>query len=86
MTMAELADFFEQNPNAWCQDAGAKDAAGEKVLPNSPSAVQWCIWGCTYKFGVDYFKIHKQINDSLPRWNDQPGRTVQDVIAMLRKP
>lgn len=86
MTLTELADFFEQNPNAWCQDAGARDADGREVLPDNPDAVQWCIWGCIYKFGISYYAVHDRINESLPGWNDNPGRTVQDVITMLRKP
>ena len=89
MTLQEL---FARD-GSWTQGALARDAAGEKCYPADPEAVCWCLVGGVLK--VDYanqqhiFDLLSQATGGslvlLSRWNDAPGRTIEDVRALAAK-
>lgn len=95
--LSKAADLLEQ-PNAWCQGSIARDAKGERVgVAQSPRACSWCIIGAVVKAAGSVKLpdgiIHKIKNAavaddvylSLGSWNDEPSRTKNDVVAVLRK-
>lgn len=77
----------------WTQHAMARDADGERVrLSDDPKACSWCLCGAIQG---DDFKasnaLYNLLFDRLPKgfrnlseWNDEPGRTLDEVLALLR--
>lgn len=81
----------------WTQGASARDAAGERVyLAHDPKAVCWCLVGAIQAEERKQFRasdaLYNVLFDKLPRkgfrnlseWNDEPGRTRDEVLALLR--
>ena len=76
----------------WCQHVMARDKNGAMCHYLSSDAVCWCIHGASQATGVvsqDVFTPIMKLTNSegdyaaLTSWNDAPGRTQADVIAML---
>ena len=78
----------------WTQGNGAKDCYGCSCEPTSKYAVSWCAVGAIMaackEDSENISMLIKRVRDSLnvPRltlWNDEPGRTKQEVIDALEK-
>ena len=79
----------------WCQGRAAQDDEGRFVLSGSPSAACWCLLGaCSAAYhsggtGIDpvsfAIKARHLGIPSLVLWNDAPGRTQAEVVALMEK-
>ena len=77
----------------WCQGAYAKDAKGEATESLSPDAERWCSAGAiTASTGANDFFAREAARDAfvkaidagnLALWNDAPGRTQAEVLAVF---
>ena len=78
----------------WCQGRLAETAHGAEVHPCSPEAARWCLVGAVVRAtgnGDSYPVLDAVIahlgfdrrGESLRDWNDAPGRTVDEVAAVL---
>lgn len=78
----------------WTQDAWARDAGCRPVEESDPTACQWCVSGAFYLLDPEREaavstarKILCSIvgieDDDLSDWNDAPGTTQSEVLAML---
>lgn len=88
------ADEFEEEGN-WCQKAHARRADGSACPVFDPAAASYCVLGLvdritgdrdihTYVRAIDL--IHDVLQDvTVVGWNDTPGRTVGEVVALLRQ-
>jgi len=88
-------------PGAWTQGFYARDSRGASIRASEPSACSWCIQGALFKvLGVvgsiptsDVRRVqtpllqHAGVTDTaeLWCWNDQPGRTQDEVLALFDK-
>lgn len=79
----------------WCQGAFARDANGHDVLSRSPRARAWCTSGAvefdSRPMSAGAFAAHVALCAALPAdwiedgaasWNDAPGRTQAEVLAL----
>lgn len=75
----------------WCRGASAKDALGIVVDPTSSHAIQWCTYGAICaaypedpekRSGV-VSRLSEKVTGMIPEWNDAPGRTQRQVVALL---
>ena len=79
-------------PGAWCQGCFAKTSDGSHVWSINPDAVQWCLTGAvnrciptTAKRESALSKLkHKARRKRMVDWNDAPGRTQAEVVALLQ--
>ena len=79
----------------WCQGNYARDANKKPVIASDPSAVSYClvgaIWAATpiidWHLRAEISECLQLLNgNSIPtKWNDQKGRTKQEVIDLLDK-
>ena len=73
----------------WTQEYFAKDKDGLWILPNSTDAVCWCITGAflAADYDAELWNHAAEIAGakSLSDWNDAPGRTQADVLAIFDK-
>ena len=95
----KLSTFLASH--SWCQGALAGDAAGEPCEPQWPEAVSWSLLGAMILLPLnDYLRAARLLLAELPpidlyrspwhqspirKWNDQPGRTKEDVIELCRR-
>jgi hypothetical protein len=88
------ADLLEK-PGAWTQDAYARSAKGNKVLPAGDKAVCWCASGALARvqglggYEAEYSDAGHVLARTvsiidIPIWNDTPERTQAEVVAALR--
>jgi hypothetical protein len=80
---------------AWCQGAWARDGRGRPVGSTRANAVAWCLVGALAKVRDPSSRGRKRLVEmldemldemfpvSLPAWNDAPGRTHAEVLALL---
>lgn len=97
-----IADILERaadrlsKPDAWTQGALARDANGEKVEPESPAAVCWCLSGALMAeipiaHGEDFCNAIDALERVLPGsrivplYNDRKSRRKSQVVAKLRE-
>lgn len=84
-----IADELRSDPTRWSQgSAVALDKDGRIVRAEDPSAISWCIIGHALKRNAelpDEFRIQAGEKMIGCVWNDAPGRTVADVIALCDK-
>lgn len=100
MTVAKqiAARAIELLKKGWCQRAIAKREDGLPVECELPSAVKWCVIGsvrrATYDLKRDFaekYSVYEQIRAMHPEirlltdWNDDPTRTVDEVIKLLEE-
>lgn len=94
-TVAEVfaaAAALIEPDGCWTQKAFALDALGQPVRSRSENAVCWCAGGAIERVSADHSLIY-QTWDALERvvggpftaWNDEPGRTQDDVVSALRE-
>ena len=93
----EAADLVEKG---WSQNAFARNKNGFSVDPGGDGATSWCLsgalWLVTYGKGTfnrpsDYRTsiLYKLVQDLklkkfVAAWNDDPDRTQEDVVKLLR--
>ncbi len=77
----------------WCLGTYARDVNGHPVSPQHVTATSFCMMGAIWRVspGFDRYKhgAMGQLESVVPRdqgkslgwWQDQPGRTVDDVLA-----
>ena len=86
---------------AWTQGAYARDAAGVGLRASEPTACSWCIQGAMFKVrnltgnlatpeilrAQEALLRHTNESDTagLWCWNDQPGRTQEEVLDLFDK-
>lgn len=96
---ADIAREYREDAARWTQDWYAKDANGEECSSRDPIAVCWCLRGAIERRVGDWgdetqtFRAfdaalgHEPEENHLylVEWNDEPGRTVAEVIALCEK-
>lgn len=97
--LEKAADLIEPE-GAWYQDGDAKNAYGETVSWDDPSACSWCIGGAVarvlgkeidFRIKTDAHPIAALLftvsgTKRFPGpWNDAPERTQAEVVAKLRE-
>jgi len=93
-----VADAFEQRPETWTQGSNARDARGNPVVPVSVEARCWCFLGKAVHLlraneDSDNMPLCQEVVELASKslgtnsllWHDAPGRTVAEVVQMLRK-
>ena len=94
--LAEARQLLEAG---WCQRTAARNDVGQSVLPADPSATSWSATGaliCAYRrhpaqryshaaeaFALAMMALTTAVDDRLQSWNDQRGRTREEVAAAL---
>lgn len=86
----QISQELTEDPTRWCQGHPAIDAQGRQVSTEDPNAAAWCLWGHLAKrnvlFGKTFDAFSKHITPlGMGTWNDQPKRTVQDIIDVCQK-
>lgn len=87
------ADFFERHPDRWIQHVSARNKDGKTVFATGPEAYCFCLDGRLRSLSDDgrayddaeYALFPHVGNDLYWFWNDRPGRTVAEVITVLRQ-
>lgn len=88
MTTVEiLRRARERIARGWCQHVNARAADGREVEP-SDRAVEWCAVGAVWRdvdalLAVERVLQLRGFSDALWVWNDQPGRTQAEVLALF---
>lgn len=74
----------------WCQGSYAVDDHGDATLVSGPGACAWCAEGAILAVtSADgpYHTLHrlveKHADSHLAHWNDHPGRTQAEVLALF---
>ena len=84
------------DPGKWTQGAGARSGNGGVVLGSDVTAVCWCVIGAIgkcYPSNAEslaamhkvWLELNKNGFDGIANWNDDPGRTYEEVVEVLRK-
>ena len=87
--------------DAWCQGDIAQNASGEPCLPGDPDACRWCLMGAIDRagltienppinlvltfLGLEWLPRHNHHNHGVIGWNDAPGRTHAEVLALINR-
>ena len=79
-------------PSKWTQGCYARDVDGTTVAIQSPDAVCWCLEGTVFKCEnrvANHSKLRRFIYTKhgfhISTWNDAPGRTHAEVLAVLKE-
>ena len=87
-----------EKPEAWTQQARAKDKYGNFVFPHDYSAIKWSLPGALRKIVSETVSPDMELyswfwhhasegmidgKDSIQEWNDDPALTHTDVIEKL---
>lgn len=85
---SDIADELRSNPKAWHR-GGFSNSTGQFDV-DAPDATAWCLSGHMKRRGVslsgeEYHAFAIHCHGSVCAWNDVPGRTVDDVIALCEK-
>lgn len=89
------ADLLEK-PGAWTQGAFARTGAGNIIGPHEAPAECFCGAGAIYRTCgpgrkawagqiIDSLKPHVRPHPNIAQFNDDPGRSQDQVVAVLRK-
>ena len=84
---------WELLERGWTQGSLARDAAGKSVYVDDPSACQFCPAGavaraygeCDAATPAVIRIISRKIKNGVTPWNDAPGRTQAEVVAVVRQ-
>lgn len=82
----DIARELRANPNAWYRGAFSNLGNCDGSW-NDPEATAWCLSGHLKKRGDTrlsrfYDAFSRYAGGSICQWNDEPGRTVDEVIAL----
>lgn len=81
-------------PQTWTQYQNARDSDGNRVDPDDPCAIKWCLLSAiqrTCTVGVWYPKptvdaIYAALSsNSIVSYNDTTGRTLKEIHKLLKK-
>ncbi len=86
----------ERLERGWCQGASARDASGNKSDPESPNAASFCVFGAMHEREGPYASdrarelirrvLGAKLGDgAIAIYNDTPGRTKEEVLALVDK-
>jgi hypothetical protein len=73
----------------WTQGEYARHKNGRPIGPAEPNAVCWCATGAIMATGkslaadLAVYHLGDALGDSVLRWNDTPGRTQAEVLALF---
>ena len=85
--LSAAADLIEP-PGAWTQGVVARNAYGRCCYGYSRQAVCWCasaaISRVDHGSSLAHYKFSDFLGESIPIWNDAPGRTQAEVVQALR--
>ena len=97
----EVKEFFlrvaKRLRAGWTQNTNARNAEGNSVHANAPSAVAWCLGGAgcleSYRKTPTTFIWDEMVMEKIraregqrhiiPFWNDDPERTKDEVIDLV---
>jgi hypothetical protein len=94
MTTHPVADALDSTAAliqlGWCQGASAMTIKGEPCSPDDPDARAWCLSGAMHIASMDvrtrYWarRLLTEITGlSVENWNDEPLRTIEEVLVAL---
>ena len=83
----DLNEGRKRIEKGWTRRAYARDAKSRRVFPEAPSATKWCAVGSCYANpgSITYLRralYNKFSEDSITDWNDQKGRTQDQVLKL----
>lgn len=98
-TLAEARAALKQaacllREKGWTQNEYARDGEGRPCDPNSPEAVCFCALGAIRRSTLDRRAMRKAIDlikkaskhpNGIDVWNDETGRTADEVIDLLEE-
>lgn len=75
----------ERIQRGWIQGGGARSRDDKPVRADSPWAVQWSLSGATKMPKMRHARdvLYKILGCPLTAWNDAPGRTQAEVLALF---
>lgn len=80
------------DPSRWTQRCSARDCNGNPAHESGEEPVAFCLFGAMTRVtgGLDVYKdlseiLYDRWCISIPAWNDAPGRTHAEVLALLDK-
>lgn len=87
----DIAHILRSRPSAWAQGVYARDADNRGAPPTSSRAVAWCAMGFLELVAPGKTELRSymanmlghMVRGSVPAWNDDPSRTVDDVINLF---
>lgn len=82
--------------NGWTQGVAARNANGVEVLSVDPKACSYCLMGALWSLGkvrrksAVEIELIQTLRDAgikamLPTYNDAPGRTKEEILALVDK-
>jgi len=84
-----LKEAREKIRQGWCQGGPARDHRDATISTGDPNACKWCLFGALMAVTDDWDGPRAAIKEftgcSLAEWNDAPGRTKAEVLALLDK-
>jgi hypothetical protein len=72
----------------WCQGDYARNASGHGVAFNDPQACSFCVVGLLLVIDIsnlNYLKLKDHLGMNVVEWNDNPERTKEEVLAVLKE-
>jgi|SRR5688572_29646239 len=84
-----IADELREHPEFWTQGTYARNSLGVITGLHDGDAVCWCLKAHFIKRGGYYGDFHDEVERITGKgpasFNDDPGRTVQDIIDLCEK-
>jgi hypothetical protein len=88
-----MLEFYKTH--GWTQEVYARDASGDEARYLDSGAVCFCLDGCYLRVidagatlparQIALEILYEFTDGNYVRWNDAPGRTKRQVMAMLRR-
>jgi len=84
----KIKDFLKESN--WGKGQYARDADGNICAVTDAKAVKFCLIGaakrcCPEKMNAIRCLLDKELGDIAVSWNDAPGRTFEEVRALVEK-
>jgi len=90
-TQMKIQELYSNDPSRWTKGSDARDINGATVDVDDVSAVCWCLLGASARcYGKGRcIEMHDKIVDKVgccvSHWNDAPGRTFEEVKALVEE-
>lgn len=81
----QIADFLEEDPSRWTQHEFARNSEGRSRSTQAEDTTCFCLTGLIMKFAAPWRNPVLDSLSNIINWNDNPSRTVEEVIALFRK-
>ncbi len=77
-------------PGAWTQHTRARNSKGKMVRTFDEDACSWCLVGALEKcyeskYHIPRNRVHQELQTWPTSWNDEPERTQEEVVALLKE-